>query len=184
MLGHALRYLVVYATTEGQTRRICRFCADHLASHGHSVEMLRAEDAGDIDLPLFDAVILAGSVHLGRIQPALADFAATHAMALNTCPTLFLVVSLAIAANDPADCGELDRIAQDFADAAGWSPSRVDHVAGAFRFAEYDFFRSLAMRWIARQKGQDIDTSSDMEYTDWAALAALMDRWPEACDVV
>ena len=175
-----MRILLCYASTEGQTRKICRFCAEHLVARGDSVEMLPVEEAGEIDLAPFDAAILAGSVHVGRLQAGLAEFAAAHAEALNGLPTLFLVVSLAIAGDDPKDRAELDRIAADFADKAGWTPGQVAHVAGAFRFTEYDFFKSLAMRWIARQKGQDVDPHSDTEYTDWAALADLIKGWPAA----
>ncbi len=40
-----MRILICYATTEGQTRKISRFCLDQLAAQGHTVELLRTEDA-------------------------------------------------------------------------------------------------------------------------------------------
>ncbi|QEW21385.1 Protoporphyrinogen IX dehydrogenase [menaquinone] [Marinibacterium anthonyi] len=175
-----MRILICYATTEGQTRKIARFCADQLISRGHSVEMLRVEDAGDLELALYDAVILAGSVHVGHLQADLADFAHTHAEALADKPTLLLIVSLAVAGKDPTDQAELDQIAAEFARTTAWIPGRIEHVAGAFRFSEYDFFRSMAMRWIAWQRGQTVDPHADTEYTDWAALAALMANWSAA----
>lgn len=173
-----MRILICYASTEGQTRKICRFCAEQLMARGDSVELLPAEEAGEIDLAIFDAAILAGSVHVGRLQAALAGFAAAHVGGLNGMPTLLLVVSLAMAGNDPKDRAELDRIAAGFAQKAGWTPGQVAHVAGAFRFTEYDFFRSLAMRWIAHSKGETVDSHKDTEYTDWAALADLIRGWP------
>lgn len=173
-----MRILICYASTEGQTRKICRFCADQLVARGDSVEMLPVDEAGEVDLAPFDAVILAGSIHVKKLQSELADFAAAHAPALNGLPTLFLVVSLAIAGDDAGDRAELDRIAAGFAEKAGWTPGQVAHVAGAFRFTEYDFFKSLALRWIAHQKGQQVDPRKDTEYTDWAALAALIRGWP------
>ncbi|TDK43087.1 flavodoxin domain-containing protein [Antarcticimicrobium luteum] len=173
-----MRLLICYASTEGQTRRICRFCAEQVVARGDSVEMLPVGEAGEIDLAPFDAAILAGSIHVGKLQGGLADFAATHAGALNRMPTLFLVVSLAIAGGDPGDRAELDRIAADFADKAGWTPGQVAHVAGAFRFTEYNFFEALAMRWIAHRKGQDVDPHEDTEFTDWAALAEVIREWP------
>lgn len=172
-----MRILIIYATTEGQTRKIARFCADQLVSRGHSVELLSVQDAGDMELALFDMVLLAGSIHIGHLQEDLARFTEIHAEALNDMPTLLLVVSLAIAGNDPADRDELDRIAADFCKGCGWRPGQVEHVAGAFRFSEYDFFRTLAMRWIAWQKGETVDPHSDTEYTDWAALAATVTNW-------
>lgn len=175
-----MRILICYASTEGQTRKICRFCAEQLVARGDSVEMLCVEDAGELDLAPFDAAVLAGSVHVGKVQGRLAEFAAAHAGALNRMPTLFLMVSLAIAGDDPDDRVELDRIASDFAAKAGWTPGQVAHVAGAFRFTEYNFFEALAMRWIARSRGQAVDPHQDTEYTDWAALAELIRGWPGA----
>jgi menaquinone-dependent protoporphyrinogen oxidase len=49
------------------------------------------------------------------------------------------------------------------------------HVAGAFRFSEYDFFRAWAMRRIAAERDETIDTDCDKECTDWSALAREMD---------
>lgn len=172
------RVLICYASTEGQTRKICRFAAEQLIAQGRSVEMLPAGDAAEVALAAFDAAILAGSVHLGRLQPELAEFCGEHAGTLNGMPTLFLVVSLAAAGIDPAERADLDRIADAFATAAGWRPGRVAHVAGAFRFSAYGPLRRWAMRWIAWRKGQRIAPGRDREYTDWAALAALLKGWP------
>ena len=56
-----MRILICYATTEGQTRKICRFVADHLMDNGHSVELLSADDgldeASELDLNRFDAAV-------------------------------------------------------------------------------------------------------------------------------
>ncbi len=175
----SLRILICYASTEGQTRKICRFCADQLFALGHTVEMLAAADAEALDLAPFDAAILAGSVHLGKLQAGLAEFASEHAAALNRLPTLLLQVSLAAAGTEPGERADLDRIATDFCAAAGWTPGAIHQIAGAFRFTQYDFFRSWAMRYIAAQKGQKVEPGADREYTDWAGLSALMRDWAE-----
>jgi len=173
-----VKILICYASTEGQTRKIARFCADRLFDLGHAVELLPATDA--TDLPDCDAAILAGSVHVGRLQEALAEVATAHADRLNACPTLLLQVSLAAAGDDAEDRADLERIAGEFVRATGWTPGAVHHVAGAFRFTEYDFFKSWAMRWIAARKGQQVDPARDREYTDWAALDALMRDWSDS----
>ena len=172
-----MRIVVIYATTDGQTRKIARFCADQLFALGHTVELVAAGDAEPLDLALFDRAILAGSVHLGHLQKSLAELARAHAGPLSHMPSLLVQVSLAAAGSDAEEHADLERIAAEFQRDTGWSPGRVEHVAGAFRFTGYDFFRSLAMRYIAMQKGQAVDVRSDREYTDWAALAALMRGW-------
>lgn len=173
-----MNILIFYGTSEGQTRRICQFCADALIGAGHSVELMQpGGDESDFDLARFDAAIGAGSVHMQSYQADLAHFAAAHADALNARPTLFLAVSLAIVGGDPEEMADLDDIAARFIEDTGWTPGQVAQVAGAFRFTKYDFLKSWAMRWIAARKGQDIDPHSDTEYTDYQALRGVVLDW-------
>lgn len=169
--------LIAYATTDGQTRKIARFAADRLTATGHSVELVNAEDTVGLDLSRFDGAILAGSLHAGGFQKSLARFARDQAATLALMPTLFLAVSLSAAGNDPDDWAGLRRCLAEFESDTGWTPGRVDHVAGAFKFSEYDFFRAWAMRRIADQKGETVEAGKDKEYTDWAALILALDQW-------
>ncbi|MDR9393013.1 MAG: flavodoxin domain-containing protein [Roseovarius sp.] len=177
-----MKIAIIYATTEGQTRRICRFCADKLVDDGHAVELLAAADGDDLNLGRFDAAILAASVHVGAYQAGMRAFVENHAAALAGRRTLFLSVSLAAAGDDPDELAELDAIADRFFRDTGWRPDRVAQVAGAFRFTQYDFFRSWAMRWIASRKGEEVDPHADKEYTDWDALHAVLHDWSAGSD--
>ncbi|MFN3576229.1 MAG: flavodoxin domain-containing protein [Tabrizicola sp.] len=169
--------LIAYATTDGQTRKIARFAADRLAGQGQAVELLNLEDAEGLDLSRFDAAILAGSLHAGGFQKSLSRFAAAARAELALMPTLFLAVSLSAAGQDAEDWAGLRKCLADFEMETGWTPGRVEHVAGAFRFSEYDFFRAWAMRRIADMKGETVEPGKDKEYTDWAALGATLDAW-------
>jgi len=177
-----MKILIVYATTEGQTRRICQVCADTLIEAGHSVELLQASGEDEIDIARFDAAILAASLHMHHYQKEMAHFAVAHAEALAHLPTLFLSVSLAIVGGDPEELADLEDIAQRFFEDAGWRPRRVEQIAGAFRFTQYDFLKSWAMRWVAAQKGQTVDPNSDTEYTDWEGLKTLVTDWAAKVD--
>ncbi len=172
-----MKILIVYATTDGQTRKIARFCADHLHDAGHSIELIDASDAEGTDLGRFDGAILSGSLHAGGFQKPLIGYARGAAVALAALPTLFLPVSLSAAGDDTRDWEGLRAAVAAFVERTGWTPGRIVHVAGAFRFTEYDFFRAWAMRRIADAKGQEVDPHADKEYTDWAALGATLDDW-------
>ena len=175
-----MKIVVAYATTEGQTRKVARFAADRLADAGHAVELLALGDAADLDLTRFDAAILAGSVHGHRYQAALVALARAQAAALSARPTLFLSLSLSAAGEDEEDWAGLRQVAESFFTETGWRPDRTEHVAGAFHFGEYDFFKAWVMRRIARDKGVQVDPSGDTEFTDWAALGAALDEWSAA----
>lgn len=173
-----MKFLTAYATTEGQTQKVARFCADQLTDSGHSVELLNLADDGEIDILRFDAVILAGSIHIGHYQKSLETFAAANLRDLKQRNTLFLSVSLAAAGNEKEDRMGLEHCIDVFTKATGWVPNRIEHIAGAFRFTSYDFFRYWAMRWIASQRDDEpVDPHKDKEYTDWDGLAAMLEDW-------
>ena len=171
--------LILYATTEGQTRKIARFCGRHLSERGLSTEILPLADATDIDLNAHDGVLVLASVHAGDYQPELGDFAQDYAAVLPLLPNAFLSVSLSAAGDDEDDWKGLEACVARMAEDTGWTPQEVVHVAGAFRFGEYNWLKTWAMRWIAAQKGVDASEGEDVEFTDWAALEAFLDRWTE-----
>ena len=170
--------LIVYGTHEGQTRKIATFTAERLRGKGHAVTLL---DAADIQLgapiPPFDAAILAGSLHVGGFQKSVLRFAHQHAAELAAKPNAFLSVSLSAAGDDEDDWRGLNACLETFFTESNWRPQRVEHVAGAFRYTEYDFFKRWAMKRIAKARGAPVDTSRDWELTDWDKLAAFADAF-------
>jgi len=172
-----VKILILYASSEGQTRKVARHVLDRLAAAGHAAELIAAPDAVDLTPAGFDAAILAGSVHAGRYQTPLVDWARVHAAGLQALPSLFVSVSLSAAGDDADDWEGLRNCVRALAAETGWTPGRVEHVAGAFRFREYDFFRYWAMRWIASARDEAVRPGRDKEYTDWAKLDAAVDDW-------
>ena len=171
-----MKTLIVYATTDGQTHKIARFFADYLIENDHSVELLCAADATLLDLRRYNRVVLAGSLHAGGFQNDLKKLAKSHAVQLQEQGAIFFAVSLTAAGRDEEDWKGHRKCIAQFEVKSGGTPARVVHVAGAFRFSEYDFFRARAMRRIAAERDETVDTDCDKEYTDWSALKSEMDQ--------
>lgn len=174
-----MKILIIYATTEGQTAKVAEYAAARLAAEGHDVTC-HAAGPGAPAPDGVAGVILAGSVHAGRYQAALIEYARAHADALGRLRTLFLSVSLAAAGDLAEDWAGLAECVQRFGNQTGWAPGQVEHVAGALRFSEYDFFRYWTMRWIAHVRDEDAAPGEDKEYTDWTRLGAALDDWAAA----
>jgi menaquinone-dependent protoporphyrinogen oxidase len=175
-----MKILVLYGTTEGQTRKIADFVTTRLKDRGDVVAMIDAMDVpGDLLPEDYDAAILAGSLHVGSYQKPLVHFAKKHADALNKMPTAFLSVSLSAAGKDPEDLKGMAVCADLFQKETGWKPGEVHHVAGAFRFTEYDFFKRWMMKVIAWERGMKTSGVIELELTDWEALGRLIDAFHE-----
>ncbi|MXQ06657.1 protoporphyrinogen oxidase [Alphaproteobacteria bacterium GH1-50] len=172
-----MRIAIVFASTEGQTLKISQFIQSELIRAGHQTALLSADAAFDMDLLPYDGVILAASVHVGQYQDSMVEFARHRAVTLNAMPTLFISVSLGAAGNSAEDWEELAAIVGRFTEATGFHPGRVEHVAGAFRYAHYSFVKYWALRWIEAKKDPEAVPGEDKEYTDWDSVAAKVGDW-------
>ncbi len=173
------RFAIAYASTEGHTKAV----ADHLAvavrAFGHvvSIDDVGAPGAAAA-LAVSDAVVVAGSIHGGRMQPRLVRFASAHGVALSERPSALLMVSLSAAVRDPRGRERTQEYYSTFLACTPWRPDVVEFVAGSLRLGTLGpIRRSLAGR-MARQLGMPID--HDLECTDWEALrrfAESLARW-------
>lgn len=166
-----MKVLVLYATTEGQTRKVASYVADRLRQAGDSVTLMDATAVQwDFWLGEFDAAVLAASIHANQYQSSIIQFARHHYERLNQIPSLFISVSLSAAEQDAEGLKSIAACADRFTRETGWKAD-VRHVAGAFRFTEYDFFKRWVMHLIAWEKGvKGGAAQSDLELTDWAQV--------------
>ncbi len=170
-----MNILIVYGTTEGQTAKISRFLKSEAEKSGHQVTLYNAieEPPSPED---FDLVLVGASVHHGKYQSAILHYVKEHRGQLNAMASSFFSVSLSPVSQEEASQRELASITEKFLEETGWTPARVEQVAGALLYTKYDFFKRFVMRLIVQQEGGETDTSQDYEYTDWAKLRTFLDR--------
>ncbi len=163
--------LVVYATRDGQTRKIAERIANVLRVRRHVVELLDAARAPrDVDLSRFQAVFIGSSVHAGGYLRPVVRFVQSHRAQLERLPTLFFSVGLAILSKINDGRAQTMRLVDRLVAETGWRPRRIELVAGALPYTRYNFLIRFMMRRIVKTEGGDTDTSRDYEYTDWAAV--------------
>ncbi|MCB9170560.1 MAG: hypothetical protein H6597_01640 [Flavobacteriales bacterium] len=170
-----MHILIIYATVEGQTRKIARAMEDHLQSLGHAVSCCNAIDAPPSP-ENFDLVLLGGSVHIGHYATALKHYILANKAAIEARPNAFFSVCLHILSGEPKAMEEAMDITRQFTDACQWTPKRVEQIAGALKYVEYDFFKRFMMKQIVKREGGSTDTTQDHEYTDWARVKLFCDE--------
>jgi len=174
-----MRIAIVYATREGQTKRIVEYLAGVFRAGEVDAEIFEAKKKPAVDLEAYEAVVVAGSVHIGSHERELIEFVKEHRTALERVPTAFISVSLSQAG---AEDGKrtVEQRAQAAKNVAGvvdkflrktrWHPRWTQPVAGALLYTRYNFLIRFIMKRISKKEGGSVDTSRDHEYTDWAAL--------------
>lgn len=169
-----MKYIIAYATVEGQTRKIAETIAQTIEKGGDLVLIMNVSDMYEYTLEQPDGVILCAPIHAGRYPSAFTDFVRREAEWLNALPSAFVSVSLSIASQNADEQAEVRGIADRLSAESGWTPTRVHHAAGALRYIEYDFFKRWMARRLADSRGAPVDSGQDYEFTDWASLSSFI----------
>jgi menaquinone-dependent protoporphyrinogen oxidase len=174
-----LNVLIVYGTTEGQTRKIAEWTATRIRERGHQAELLDSAAAvSDLDFATYDAFIIAASVHQECHQETITSLVIAHLGVLDTKPSAFISVSLSAVLEGAR--AEAQKYVDSFVSMTGWRPRRTLLLGGALRFTEYDYFQEQIVKFIVMKRGEAPSTGRDREFTDWNALADFVDGFLEA----
>ena len=145
--------------------------AGWLRAEGHAVAIGDASvDATRLAPADYDAAFLAASLHIGRYQATLVDYARRHHAVLNAMRSAFISVSLSAAGVDARDWEGLEQCLERFRHDTMWRPDAVHQAAGAIRYRQYGLFTRFAIWFIARRRGQRTALSRDYDFTAYAAL--------------
>jgi menaquinone-dependent protoporphyrinogen oxidase len=179
---------ILYATKEGQTKRISEYIASRFRTRGFCTDLIDLGAETDIELGRYEAVLLASPVHAGKHHPVLIRFVKRHLAELDSLPAVFLSVTLseagaerrnATAAEHAQFMADVQKMIDAFIEDTGWHPKQVKPVAGALLYTKYNFLVRFIMKRIAKKAGGDTDTRRDYEYTDWAELDRFVNEFAE-----
>jgi menaquinone-dependent protoporphyrinogen oxidase len=168
--------LIIFATVEGQTRKIAQFADEEVRKAGHDVVLVDASDKrAAVSFDGIDKVILAAPVHERRHPATFEAFLAANRHMLEHCDTL--VISVSLSAAFPEGLEEAADYVTEMKMRTGFSPDAEALVAGAVKSSSYDYFAAQVMRHVVL-RGRDYDPSQgDREFTDWNALAATLSKF-------
>jgi menaquinone-dependent protoporphyrinogen oxidase len=170
----AMNVLIVYGTSEGQTRKIAAFLADRMRAEGDDVTVHDVTQlARDFDVGESDAAIIAARVHAGGYQRAVTRLVRDNLEALDSMPNAFVSVSMSAAGHVPGDAERVKGYVAHFEAHTGWTPRQVAHVAGARKYTTHNALGRWMLGVVDHHR---YDTAQDHEFTDWSALAGLADQ--------
>ena len=176
------RILVIYGTTDGQTRKIAEAMGAAMRAEGCRVTVYEAAHIPPQVPPTdYDGVIVAASIQMGNYQRPVRRWVRMNAPVLNGRPSAFISVCLGVLEKRDETDRELRRILQRFLGTSGWQPSETKIVAGALPYTRYGWFKRWMMKRIVAKAGGETDTSRDYEYTDWDDVRAFARAFASRC---
>ena len=102
-------------------------------------------------------------------------FVRDHHESLNARPSLFLSVSLSAAGDDPNDLKGAREAVENFKLKTWYKPQRMEMIAGGVHLSQTPWLKRQALKLALKRKGIEVPPSGEIDYTDWAALDALVE---------
>jgi menaquinone-dependent protoporphyrinogen oxidase len=179
-----MHILIVYGSKEGQTAKIAERIAQILRSRDLQASIYPAKEIkSGFVADAFDAVIVGGSIHIGKYPAYLREFVTRHRDWLNKVPSAFFTVCMAIQSQNAAEREEAEKFGRRFTETTHWHPALIETFAGAVKYTQYNFITRFIMKQITKREGGSTDTSQDHEYTDWDGVARFTNRFLEKLPV-
>ena len=173
-----MNILIIYGSLEGQTEKISGYIADIIRNKGNKVTTLSAEQLpSDFSPDNYDAAIIAGSIHMGKYPDYIKKFVTSHSGWLNTTPSAFFTVCMAVNSKHAQSREEAMRYGAKFFVQTGWQPDLIETFAGAVKYTKYNFVTRFIMKLISKREGGSTDTSHDHEYTDWESVKRFAEKF-------
>lgn len=170
-----MKVLVVYATTEGHTRKIAHWVADWASIRGHETGIIDCSDIPEeVDVDAWQSYILVGSIHMEKHQSSLVHFAKEHLDRLEECPAALISSSLTAVLEDADSQATARSYIGGLIEQTGWLPLASLPVGGALKYTQYDFFKKFILKVIAQRQGYPIDTTRDFEFTDYVVIERFL----------
>jgi menaquinone-dependent protoporphyrinogen oxidase len=171
-----MKVLIAYASSEGQTRKIAERVAARVQKLGSDARLFdTATTFVDLHMDLYERVIVAASVHQQQHQESIEVFITAKLAELQRKPTLFLSVSLSAAFSE--GLAEAQKYVDALLSNTGWKPTKSLLIAGALRYAEYDYFKDQIVQYIVLKDRKIEGPKGDHEFTNWTALISAVDAF-------
>ncbi|MEH6833402.1 MULTISPECIES: flavodoxin domain-containing protein [Falsihalocynthiibacter] len=162
--------LILFASLEGQTRKIARFVEAEVRNAGYEATLVDVSDKmAEVTFVGFDTVILAAPVHERRHPPNFELLLTASQDSLAARRTFMISVSLGAAF--PELIEEAQEYLIEMKLRTGLEPNAELLVAGAVHPSSYGYYETQILRH-AILRHQAIDPrKEDREFTDWDALS-------------
>ena len=159
------KYLFLYSTTDGHTKRICEYIGNILKQQNHEIKI------EPISLELkklseYDAIILGASIRYGKHQKSVFNFINKHKDLLETKKSAFFSVNV-VARKSEKNSPNTNPYMKKFLKTSSWQPNKLGVFAGKVDYPSYKFFDKYIIRMIMWITKGPTDTSQSYEFTDW-----------------
>ena len=157
--------LIIYSSTDGQTKNICSRIGEFL-SNDIPAKIISLSDATKNDIEKYDRVIMGASIRYGKHRKELFEFIETNLDELTKKENAFFSVNV-VARKSEKNTPETNPYMQKFLLKTSWVPQRLAVFAGKIDYPKYNFFDKQMIRFIMWVTKGPTNIKNTYEFTDW-----------------
>ena len=162
------KYLFLYSTTDGHTKKICEYIGNILKQQNHEIKInpisLELEKLGE-----YDVIILGASIRYGKHQKSVFNFISKHKDLLETKKSAFFSVNV-VARKSEKNSPNTNPYMKKFLKTSRWTPNKLGVFPGKVDYPSYKFFDKYIIRMIMWITKGPTDISQSYEFTDWKVV--------------
>lgn len=166
------KILILYASTDGHTRKICDRLQQVIEQQGHQVTLVSVNDESRIDLQTFDKIVIGASIRYGKHSPKITDFINRNKLLLDSKPNAFFSVNI-VARKPEKNQPDTNPYLRKFLKQIVWQPREIAVFAGKLDYPKYSFFDRLMIRLIMFITKGPTDPKAVIEFTDWQQVESF-----------
>ena len=161
------KILMIYSTTDGQTKKVLERIKVELADS--DVEIAPISRANELELTAFDKVVLGASIRYGKHKPEVFDFVKKQKKILEGKETYFFSVNV-VARKPNKNTPATNPYMKKFLEKTAWKPDFIEVFAGMVNYPKYNFLDRNIIRFIMYITNGPTDVSQCHEFTDWESV--------------
>jgi menaquinone-dependent protoporphyrinogen oxidase len=165
------KILIVYATTDGHTRKICERLQQVIEEQGSKVLLLPVEEPQP-DLAQFDKIVIGASIRYGKHSKLIYKFIDLNQALLDSKPNAFFSVNV-VARKPEKNQPDTNPYLKKFLDQISWRPKQLAVFGGNLNYPNCGYLDRQMIRLIMWMTKGPTAPDTVIDYTDWEQVEAL-----------
>tara|TARA_Y100000591_G_C21420097_1_gene491735 strand:- start:80 stop:601 length:522 start_codon:yes stop_codon:yes gene_type:complete len=167
--------LIIYSTTDGQTKKICETIKDN-SINKNSYEIISLEDAFNKEIEKYDEIIIGASIRYGRHSPKVYKFIKNNKKFLEKKKSAFFSVNV-VARKPEKNTPETNPYIRKFLKKSSWQPKKLGVFAGKIDYPRLGFINKNVIRLIMLITNGPTNTNNTYEFTDWYKVKKFINEF-------
>ena len=157
--------LIIYSSTDGQTKKICEKIIENLSS-ANKFKLISLDEALYFNLEKCEKIIIGASIRYGRHNKKVLDFIIKNKNILDLKKTAFFSVNV-VARKEEKSTPETNPYVLSLLKKTNWKPNKLSVFAGKVDYPNYNFINKIDIRFIMMITKGPTDINNSYEFTNW-----------------